>query len=465
MFFFIDKPSKNAEYPYFVLVKDTWDDFGSKTLFKMSYYEDEQNKTDFNIKIMDKETANTLLKEKIYEELPENFCSLGQNLSYYEEFRKINNYEKILRSLNDVVLNVDLKETFEHEPTFRNSLIRFPEAEKALKYGRKILNGINIGDENIEFTFSCKINSFNQNHSIKFDFTKNDYLPYRISCLIGKNGVGKTRYLSNLADYLSMQKINKKDELELIGKRFFNRIIAVSYSIFDNFTRPNAKQIFSYKYIGIKDSKGIKSNINIIKSYLDSLTILHTDPVKFSFWKQIIRRLLDCDEEFIKQLLNVTVEEGLMLSAGTSMLVCILTEILAYISEETLLIFDEPETHTHPNATLNLIHIIYDILEEYNSYAIIATHSPIIIQEIPSKYVHIIERIGDIPYIRKLDIESFGENLSTITSHIFNTPNIDQIHKKYFDKMATLKTYDENLQIFDNKLSLNAKLYLASKYS
>ena len=48
------------------------------------------------------------------------------------------------------------------------------------------------------------------------------------------------------------------------------------------------------------------------------------------------------------------------------------------------LLFDEPELHLHQNATANTMRMFYRLLEEFNSYAIIATHSPLIIQEIPS---------------------------------------------------------------------------------
>ncbi len=82
------------------------------------------------------------------------------------------------------------------------------------------------------------------------------------------------------------------------------------------------------------------------------------------------------------------------MSSGQKLLVTIFSEILANIEQKSLLLFDEPETHLHPNMTFKLIKALSNLLETYDSYGVLATHSPIVLQQIPSKYVRIIERIG-----------------------------------------------------------------------
>jgi predicted ATP-dependent endonuclease of OLD family len=54
------------------------------------------------------------------------------------------------------------------------------------------------------------------------------------------------------------------------------------------------------------------------------------------------------------------------------------------------LLFDEPETHLHPSIIFKLINTLNKLLDDYDSYLIIATHSPIVIQQIPSKKVMIL---------------------------------------------------------------------------
>ena len=57
-----------------------------------------------------------------------------------------------------------------------------------------------------------------------------------------------------------------------------------------------------------------------------------------------------------------------------------MTELVCNIEKESLILFDEPEIHLHPNAIANVMRMFSKLLEEYDSYAIFATHSPIILQ-------------------------------------------------------------------------------------
>ena len=104
------------------------------------------------------------------------------------------------------------------------------------------------------------------------------------------------------------------------------------------------------------------------------------------------------------------------------------------------------------------------ILERYDSYAILATHSPIIIQEIPSKNILVFERIGNMSNIKKLSIESFGENLSVITKHVFKTINTEENYKVVLKNLSNEKSFENVSAMFDDRLSLNAEIYLQSCY-
>jgi len=72
-------------------------------------------------------------------------------------------------------------------------------------------------------------------------------------------------------------------------------------------------------------------------------------------------------------------------------LITILSEIISNIEENSLILFDEPETHLHPNMIFKLLKVMYSLLDDNNSYLIIETHSPIVLQQIPSKNVQIID--------------------------------------------------------------------------
>lgn len=148
-------------------------------------------------------------------------------------------------------------------------------------------------------------------------------------------------------------------------------------------------------------------------------------------------------------------------------MILILAEVLAYITNESLLIIDEPETHLHPNSISLFINVINRILDKFDSYAIISTHSPQVVQEVPSKDIIVVERIENSPSVRGLDIESFGENLNTITERIFHTISHDEYYRVFLKRLSQEKTYDELIEIFEKNslpLSFNAKIYLQSLY-
>ena len=119
-----------------------------------------------------------------------------------------------------------------------------------------------------------------------------------------------------------------------------------------------------------------------------------------------------------------------------------------------------PETHLHPNAIYQLISILYEILNKTNSYAILATHSPIIIQQIPSRYVRILSEIDNHITIKQPSLETFGENLTTLTNEIFGNNMNEEYYKKILEKIATPQTLQREIDIddlFERNLKLKCK--------
>ena len=141
-----------------------------------------------------------------------------------------------------------------------------------------------------------------------------------------------------------------------------------------------------------------------------------------------------------------------------------LTAIVANIRYDALLLFDEPEQHLHPNAVTALMKGIYHLLEKFKSYAIIATHSPLIIRELVSDNVYILTRSSDLLSIAKICIECFGEDISILNDNIFG--NKDQVKRfEEFIRRYVKKgnSYNDILDLIETDnipLGLNAKLLI-----
>ncbi|MFA0140188.1 AAA family ATPase, partial [Vibrio sp. 10N.261.46.B6] len=141
-----------------------------------------------------------------------------------------------------------------------------------------------------------------------------------------------------------------------------------------------------------------------------------------------------------------------LLSSGESILLYSFTQIIAETKKESSLLFDEPELHLHPRAISHLIPAIKHILIDLNAYAIIATHSPIVLQQVPSKFIRVFDNNSGKVNSRVLEIETLGDSLSSITNEVFNTFEINQPYKELLKNLFRNNSIEEINDLFEGKL-------------
>ena len=129
-----------------------------------------------------------------------------------------------------------------------------------------------------------------------------------------------------------------------------------------------------------------------------------------------------------------------------------------------MVLFDEPETHLHPNAVASLFLVLSDILKSFDSYAVIATHSPVVIQEIPAKRVFVFQREGNVTVALPLALESFGESVTELTKHVFETIEVESVYRRTLKELAEHESAEDVLARFEGGLSLSAQAYLLAQY-
>lgn len=473
------------EYPCISLVTDNWDDdFQYETLFRLIYKKSQISIRHEigSIKIMKNGCDKTRFSiPKEFEALGDEYCSLGQDIDFYKnllELFGVDEAREILEALRDCATNEKIYNEFKDKPIFKYSLLRFSEAYKALKEAEDIILGQTYNNE-FYFKYKNMFKDSRQDYEIEFDFRSHMSLPHRINVLIGKNGAGKTNLLSNLASHLSGV---KKDNgfIEENERPQFSKYIVISYNLFDDFNKPfelnednngskaneddfQRNALYSYVYCGLRTSTGVITLDEMSEYLLRNIEIAKYKD-RIHKWKNILSNIIE-NEAILAKILNRSANENIFegLSSGESILLFIVTSIIANIEEESVLIFDEPEVHLHPNAVCNFMKMFNELLEQFNSYAIIATHSPLIVQEIPSRYVTILSKYdNNFTSIEKLEYECFGENISNITNYIFDIAEHESNYKFYLKKMIELEELDkrEVNEMFDNKLSYNALVYL-----
>lgn len=198
--------------------------------------------------------VHNLMPEK-FSGLNSNFCSLGQSEDYYLNLKKIveqtnSDFKSILFALKDAAFFPLIREQFEDKIGYINSLIRNNKVERLQREIPLIIKGLNkLNFYNFEYKFKPK---GGDTTITSFKFNNHRVFPNRVYALIGKNGVGKTQFISRLPRDIA------KENREAFpnGVPFFSKVIAISYSVFDSFDIPSKSYAFNYVYCGLKDASG-----------------------------------------------------------------------------------------------------------------------------------------------------------------------------------------------------------------
>ncbi|MGV3581648.1 MAG: AAA family ATPase [Methylophilus sp.] len=479
---------KGSPREVLVLTTDNWNDYGHNVQFHLAYIDISGNEERIGtVKILHRTNsdsepvvveATTILPATEFTELDKKYISLGQEDEYYKTLHEIFAYDagKVLEALGDIAWRPALAGDFEPTSAFRNAMMRENGAKRSRRFGRAWTLGDEV-TEKLAFTYSCTIDGADAPIDVSIAFNGKDALPGRVVGIIGRNAVGKTRFMAKLGEDLAQISRTSAERLEEREKRFpagrplFTRIIAISYSAFDRFKRPPQDASSSYVYCGIRNEKGGLSRTSLIDTYHKNLTRIRERGLQ-SDWIEYMRTILgDLGENLANTLeeeisLPNSDEEALsLLSSGQSILCHFVTALLAWIQPNSLILFDEPETHLHPNAVASLFVVLTKILKSNDSYAIVATHSPVVIQELPAKRVMVFQRTGNLTTAEPLTLESFGESITELTRHVFGTIEVENLYRTTLRDLAEEETAEEVMKRFDRGLSLSAQAYLLAQYS
>lgn len=477
----------------FTLKYDAWDDFSLKCRFKLYYYSTDSHlhyigelrivSVNSDEKLNSKgydETINWLPDS--FESLSGEFYSLGKSSIFYSRLKHLfpEIHTTLLESLRDCVVKPNLfSELKNHHSELLFRLARDKEAQDVLLDMRAGIEGIDI-KESLKFSYLFKPKYCKSETEVSFAFdslhrfcSSSMRFNSTICAIIGKNGAGKSQLLHSLAEDLCSENREKfTSHLPIFGK-----IIYLSSSFIDN--PPNVtSDYFEFEHSIIP--RGEK--IDLIEFIKEKINLYHKK-VKQSYReeelitclynlleKEVVDNFVIIAEPFGSRSIDISklTESISLLSSGECIVIMHLYTIMATIFTGSLILFDEPENHLHPNAISKLISTLEKILEEERSCAIIATHSPIIIQSLRAIDVLTINRYGDTCHFEKLDFESLGSNLSLITEKIFHN---DSIIPDYKDRIMLMKRYGkrkedviENISKGCDDLSLALSMFIESIY-
>ncbi|MBW3510604.1 AAA family ATPase [Janthinobacterium sp. NKUCC06_STL] len=483
-----DDTQRNEDI-YAVLIKDSWDDYGVQAAFDFYLFIKGKKRHIGEVKIIaeNKTSGRVAIKDGI-SLLPTTFCSLGQSPDYYNALRRLGSKieNQVLTAFRDCAYDPQIYEDFKDLTYFTTSLIRFTRAEQALQYARNLYSSVAgpAQKASYSFDFKTKLPGFKAVHTISFEFfdPTSFKIPSNINVVIGRNGTGKTQILSDLAKAISGYGYDDQDELiDARTKKFptgrpnFGNTIVVSYSAFDMFEIPGKTRkeinelekeghIFGYKYCGLRERtrKGeykIKSSEEVASEFMEAIDSIEDRGAKKD-WENCLEHILS-DPSFSSVNLDTLRSQFRKLSSGQKIILSILAKIVEHIEPTSIVIIDEPETHLHPSLMAAFMHALRTVLTKYDSYAIVATHSPVILQETPSRFVQVLSGTPNRPVVKSLSLESFGEEISTLTEEVFGLSFEEANFYTVLRNLSSDGMSNEEINIlFGKKLGLTARSFL-----
>ena len=418
--------------------------------------------------------------------------SLGQDPSYYEDLTEISpqfrtNY---LRSMNDLAFDLDLMLRAQEEDVTKVSLLREVPVESVYGQFARLARG---QARRTRFAFAYRLkNSEPPNASLRIAVDPRSSLPTNIHVVIGRNGVGKSTLLNALATAMARLPVDKMpgspveaDDPDDVDKndRIAN-LVSVSFSAFDQFEPITVPQdrtgTTPYHYIGLKkigakndegsttkDPRAIASEMKKSARHCLSgprrprwsraLELLENDEI---FSAAGIRDLVDSDDDE-ELILEEVGSRFRLLSSGHKIVLLTITRLVETVSEKSLVLLDEPEAHLHPPLLSAFIRALSDLLSNRNGVALIATHSPVVLQEVPANCVSILGRVGEVSTIARPRIETFGENVGTLTNEVFGLEvRGTGFHKILLDAALEFGDYEQAAAELGGRLGTEARAVL-----
>lgn len=446
----------------------------------------------------------------VFPELDKNrFFSLGQDSTYYENINELDDEvggfrERYLGAINDIAFRDHLLDDVLSERVTQRSLLRTVSVATIRDQFSRLARGSTgpVG-YNLDFPIRDEFGS----PTLRCAVEPNSLPPENIRVLIGRNGAGKSTTLRHIENMLINGARDAAVELKVARQRAqLAKLVSVSFSAFDAFKHLSDGETgidnLTYYYVGLQCEQAAAPVEGETENFdpcapqpepvasqrrtrtSDELTEMIVEKVAFCSSVDELRerlsaalRIIEGDPNFaefgitaivdgggpsknIRSALQLLVEP---MSSGHKIVLLTLARLVETVAEKTLVLFDEPESHLHPPLLSALVRALSDLLADRNGLAIIATHSPVVLQEVPKSCVFIIENTPVGVTLNAPELETFGENVGTLTAAVFGLEVTRTGFYAMLQNVAdTEADYPAALRRFHNQLGAEGRAILRS---
>ncbi len=499
---------------------DNWNDFSYFTLFQVKVFDENGKGYELgDIKIAYKgqqEGSTNATSEKIdkhFTKLSKDYFSLGQSTDYYKKLSTLSEGTRTdyLKGLNDLVAHPELLPIIEDETVFGSSLLRDVYIASIRGKFKSVLDGNNESTP-FQFYFTRDEGEGMSEVELYFDVGVDTKPPTNIHAIIGRNGVGKTTVLNSIIDAICDPEGNQHCRIEpqehgysSKDKDYFSSLISVSFSAFDPFIPPTEQSDPAkgtcYFYLGLKkpdndeqllgfkelrtecikslmncfasqdkaerwmnviqklssDTNFAEMNLGSLKEFYQELAQRYGIEKRSDNSNEYKKRKQQMKQEYEKHVLSILTR----MSSGHSVVFMTITRLVEKVDERSLVLLDEPESHLHPPLLSAFIRALSDLLISRNAIAIIATHSPVVLQEVPRNCVWKLFRHGKSMEKNRPKIETFAESVSDLTTEIFGLEVTHSgFHNLLQESVNEDKNYKEILEEFNHQIGFEGRALL-----
>ncbi|MFF6783873.1 AAA family ATPase [Streptomyces sp. NPDC012510] len=356
-----------------------------------------------------------------------------------------------------------------------------------------------------------------QPERLTFSVTPHSRPPTNIHVLIGRNGAGKTTLLGNIGEAVVNSGALTRDVGAIVwagdGSGSFTNVVSVTFSAFDPAQEaseaeassgdeghpqvkgwdedkdvpgdqtPPAEPVeaaVSYTYVGLarvdvfgRPTRDRKSYDDLssefgksveevhaagrVGRWIAALNVLSSDPHFYQSPIHDFARDVQSRKYFLEG--DRGRAQGIFddLSSGHAIVLLTITRLVETVAEQSLVLLDEPEAHLHPPLLASFVRALSNLLTERNGVALIGTHSPVVLQEVPRSCVWKISNwYRHSP--QRPTLETYGENVGVLTHEIFGLEvRQSGFHTEIARAVDELGSYDQVLDRFQGQLGGEAK--------
>lgn len=157
---------------------------------------------------------------------------------------------------------------------------------------------------------------------------------------------------------------------------------------------------------------------------------------KLSGEQRILDTLGSIDKSRDPSFFSFAAQTPIKLSSGQRSMFRFALHFIAHAGFGTLLIIDEPETYLHPNLVSDYMMLLYSILEQTRSVAIVATHSAYVVRETPTHCVHVLKKIDGVVKAHHVYVKTLGASVSELSYAVFGDSTVSAYHEKISEAIS-----------------------------